>query len=101
MLRRATSADMNASGGSNPSRRGMPARALRWAGVAVGIAVFAVVGTVGLIWLQLGPLPLSRAESLSVTVLDRDDRLLRAYTTADGRWRLPVEVKDVDPRYLA
>ena len=47
------------------------------------------------------PLPLSRAEALSVTVLDRNDRLLRAYTTADGRWRLPVEVKDVDPRYLA
>ena len=38
---------------------------------------------------------------LSVTVLDRNDRLLRAYTTPDGRWRLPVEVKDVDPRYLA
>ena len=47
------------------------------------------------------PLALSRAEALSVTVLDRNDRLLRAYTTADGRWRLPVEVKDVDPRYLA
>ena len=42
-----------------------------------------------------------RAEALSVTVLDRNDRLLRAYTTPDGRWRLPVEAKDVDPRYLA
>ena len=38
---------------------------------------------------------------MSVTVLDRNDRLLRAYTAADGRWRLPVDVKDVDPRYLA
>ena len=47
------------------------------------------------------PLSLARAEALSVTVLDRNDRLLRAYTTPDGRWRLPVEVKDVDPRYLA
>ena len=44
---------------------------------------------------------LARAEALSVTVLDRNDRLLRAYTASDGRWRLPVEVKDVDPRYLA
>jgi penicillin-binding protein 1C len=47
------------------------------------------------------PLSLGRAEALSVTVLDRNDRLLRAYTTADGRWRLPVEAKNVDPRYLA
>src|SRR6185295_7324788 len=31
----------------------------------------------------------------------RSDRLLRAYTSADGFWRLPVEVKDVDPRYIA
>lgn len=42
-----------------------------------------------------------RAERVSVTVLDRDDHLLRAFTTSDGRWRLPLEVNDVDPRYLA
>ena len=45
--------------------------------------------------------PLDRAQTLSVTVLDRDERLLRAFTTADGRWRLPLTSKDVDPRYLA
>jgi penicillin-binding protein 1C len=101
MLRRATSAETNASGGQTTRRRSMLSRALRWAGLAVAIATVAVTGSIGLIWLQLGPLPLSRADALSVTVLDRDDRLLRAYTTADGRWRLPVEVKDVDPRYLA
>ena len=50
---------------------------------------------------SLKPLSLARAEALSVTVLDRNDRLLRAYTSPDGHWRLPVEVKDVDPRYLA
>jgi penicillin-binding protein 1C len=77
------------------------ARALRWAGLAVLVAVGAVAITVAVIWLQLGPLPLSRAESMSVTVLDRNERLLRAYTAADGRWRLPVDVKDVDARYLA
>ena len=44
---------------------------------------------------------LTNANALSVTILDRQDRLLRAYTTPDGRWRLPAEVKDVDPRYLA
>jgi penicillin-binding protein 1C len=49
----------------------------------------------------LGEPPLERAEQVSVTVLDRQDRLLRAFTTAEGRWRLPVEVAEVDPRYLA
>ena len=49
----------------------------------------------------LGPPPLAMADHLSVTVLDRNDALLRAFTTAEGYWRLPVEAKDVDPRYFA
>ncbi len=48
----------------------------------------------------LGPPDLRQASELSVSVLDRGDRLLRAFTTPDGRWRLPVEVADVDQRYL-
>jgi penicillin-binding protein 1C len=67
----------------------------------VALLVVASAVSLGVIWQRMEPLPLSRAEALSVTVLDRNDRLLRAYTTPDGRWRLPVEVKDVDPRYLA
>ena len=50
---------------------------------------------------DIGPPPLSAAEAESVTVLDRNNRLLRAFTTKDGRWRLPLEVSEVDPRYLA
>jgi penicillin-binding protein 1C len=49
---------------------------------------------------RLGPPPLAAAEALSVTVVDREDRLLRAYTTADGRWRLPVTLDAVDPTYV-
>ncbi len=46
--------------------------------------------------------PTSRRRRTSpTTVLDRRDRLLRAFTTPDGRWRLPVEAADVDQRYLA
>jgi len=37
----------------------------------------------------------------SKLVLDRDGRLLRAFTLADGRWRLPVRLDEVDPRFLA
>lgn len=36
----------------------------------------------------------------SPVVLDRSDRLLRAFAIADGRWRLPVTRSDVDPRFL-
>ncbi|GGH06354.1 penicillin-binding protein 1C [Alsobacter metallidurans] len=50
---------------------------------------------------SLGPLDLSRVDEGSVTVTDRDGKLLRAFTTADGRWRLPVTTAEVDPRYVA
>lgn len=49
----------------------------------------------------LGPVPLSNADGLSTTVVDRNGRLLRAFTTPDGRWRLPVAPEDVEPRYFA
>lgn len=42
----------------------------------------------------------SRAATVSTTVVDRNGRLLRSYTTADGSWRLPLDSKTVDPRYL-
>ena len=53
------------------------------------VALLVAAGTLALIWHRMEPLPLARAEALSVSVLDRNDRLLRAYTTSDGRWRLP------------
>ncbi len=49
---------------------------------------------------RLDPLPMARVENTSVTVLDRNGTLLRAYTTADEHWRLPIAVADVDPLYL-
>jgi penicillin-binding protein 1C len=49
---------------------------------------------------DIGPLPLDAAKAQSVTVVDREDRLLRAFTTADGNWRLPLDPKDVDQNYL-
>jgi penicillin-binding protein 1C len=50
---------------------------------------------------SLGPLDLAAAESRSTVVLDRHGQLLRPFATPEGRWRLPVETADVDPRYLA
>ncbi|MGO4704850.1 penicillin-binding protein 1C [Microvirga sp. 2MCAF38] len=49
----------------------------------------------------LGPLDLSVAESRSTVVLDRTGKLLRPFVTSEGRWRLPIETGDIDPRYLA
>lgn len=49
----------------------------------------------------LGPPPLGKHLEYSNVVLDRDGKLLRAYATPDGRWRLPATVQDVDPRFLS
>jgi penicillin-binding protein 1C len=49
---------------------------------------------------RLFPPDLSRYEAVSVEVLDADGRLLRAFTTADGRWRLKATPAHVDPVYL-
>ena len=45
-------------------------------------------------------LPLDEARATSVTVVDREGRLLRAFTTGEGKWRLPVAPADVDPHYV-
>jgi penicillin-binding protein 1C len=37
----------------------------------------------------------------STLVLDRNGRLLRPFTVADGRWRLPVTPAEVDPKLVA
>jgi penicillin-binding protein 1C len=37
----------------------------------------------------------------STLMLDRSGQLLRAFTVADGRWRLPVTLDAIDPTYLA
>jgi penicillin-binding protein 1C len=50
-------------------------------------------------WIDATVLPPLIAAA-SVEVLDREGRLLRAYTVADGRWRLEAALDEVDPLYL-
>jgi penicillin-binding protein 1C len=50
---------------------------------------------------QMPEINLDLSAGRSPIVLDRDGRLLRAFTMEDGRWRLPLGADDVDPRYLA
>jgi len=71
--------------------------------LSAGLAVLALgLFTVGLIndWIDRTKLP-GLSLATSVTVSDRHGGLLRAYTVADGRWRLPADVASVDPRYIA
>ena len=68
--------------------------------MAVG-ALSAVVIAAGAAWVaSLPPLPFDQARQISTTIVDRNGKLLRAFAMADGRWRLPAQVKDVDPGYL-
>ncbi len=46
------------------------------------------------------PPKLDKLQQRSVIVNDRNGQLLRAFTATDGRWRLPIEIKQVDPRFL-
>jgi penicillin-binding protein 1C len=48
----------------------------------------------------LGPVPIGKEIAYSKQVVDRNGRLLRAYATPQGFWRIPVQVADVDPRFL-
>ena len=41
----------------------------------MALLFIAAAGTLAVIWQRMEPLPLGRAEALSVTVLDRNDRL--------------------------
>lgn len=87
--------------GSDPvARRKWVWRTAMAAGLAL-VLVGAGYGGVRLAVATISQPQLPQAAELSTVVLDRHGKLLRAYTTADGRWRMPVEPEDVDPRYLA
>jgi penicillin-binding protein 1C len=64
---------------------------------AVGWTLGALSGAIG----RLPPLDPDLAQVRSTVVLDREGRLLRPFLTDKGRWRLPIGVDDVDPRFLA
>ncbi|WP_422613603.1 penicillin-binding protein 1C [Polymorphum gilvum] len=65
--------------------------------VAVAGLAVAAAGFVALDVARAPDLPGLAEISVSRVVLDRNDRLLRAFVTADERWRLPVSLRTVDP----
>ena len=70
--------------------RHFPVRRLGFAAVVAALLVVSADR-----WVATTELP-NLSPEVSQTVLDRQGRLLRAYTVVDGRWRLPVAVADVD-----
>ena len=73
-------------------------------------AIYAAIGAVWLIaaiagaitgmFESFGPPPLGHDLEVSTLVLDRNGKLLRAYLTSEGRWRLPATRQQVDPIFL-
>ena len=83
----------------------MPKNPLRspwnpWRSARRGLALLAL--TLMGLWLldAASPPPVERARQTSVLVLDAQDRMLRAFTSPPGVWRLPAQVEQVDPLYL-
>jgi len=82
---------------TSPASLGRKARSL-----LVGLALAATSVAAGALTLdRLFPPDLSRYNDRSTEVIDSSGRLLRAFTTNDGKWRLKTTVDDVDPVYLA
>src|SRR5258706_6670955 len=76
----------------------MKRRRIAWA--VGGMSALAFCALIAISLRLLEPLPLEAASSSSRLVLDREGRLLRAFTTPDGRWRLDAKPDEVSATYL-
>src|SRR5690242_5084702 len=94
------SAPRGGEGSKGKGGEGVKARRSRWRIFTGAVLGFVILAAAGLITLdRLFPPDLSHLHDLSQLVEDRDGAVLRAFIAADGSWRLPVEAKDVDPRF--
>jgi penicillin-binding protein 1C len=78
----------------------MTARRTRFAILAASLVSVTALSAAAWWIVSLGPAPLGNEIAFSSRVVDRDGRLLRAYATGEGRWRLPARSADVDPRFF-
>ena len=94
-------------GAPRERRRAIPRAGHRAVVTLVALTLFVGLAALAanLAWTRyaasLRPLDLAASREGSTLVVDRDGRLLRAFTLPDGRWRLPATTHDVDPRYVA
>lgn len=82
----------------------MSRRTRLWRLAAGGLGGFVLIAGLVVFGLERAdracPPPLDMAAEVSREVLDRNGKLLRAYTTPEGVWRLPVTLDAVDPDYI-
>ena len=64
------------------------------------LAIVASAHSVFVNWVMTAPLPPLNVTT-SQSVVDRHGHLLRPFTVADGRWRLPQSVERINPDYLS
>ncbi|WP_374619452.1 penicillin-binding protein 1C [Devosia sp.] len=88
-----------------PPRPGWNLRLLAAAALIGLCGVVAGAGNAGLgrlaaIRADLPPTPDLAELPVSPVVVDREGQLLRPFTTADGRWRLPVTLAEVDRQFV-
>src|SRR5258708_31852308 len=70
-------------------------------GILVGLALAATsLAATALALDRIFPPDLSRYNDRSTEVVDSGGRLLRAFTTADGKWRLQTPIHQVHPGSL-
>lgn len=67
--------------------------------LALGLSLLAVTGLALDRWVARVALP-NLVPDLSVTAVDTDNLLLRPFMVADGRWRLPLDLTQTDPRFI-
>ena len=70
--------------------------ATAWCSASAALLVASAVMTLAALDHRYPP-PLDAQSELSRTVVDRRGKLLRAFTIADGRWRLPADLSATDP----
>ena len=89
-----------AGSGQARSRLGPVRRGLRICVITASFGIVAAVAGAACWVVSLGPAPVGEGLAFSTLVVDRDGKLLRPYTTLEGRWRLPATREHVDPRFL-
>ncbi len=66
----------------------------------IGALICLGLGMSALVADALYPPYMGRLKDHSTLVLASDDSVLRAFATADGAWRFPASVDEVDPKFL-
>ncbi len=101
MPRQANSSAPGRARGGQRHRRWTVAFFGLWSiGALAGLALLWLGATIQMVSADLPPVPDPASVETSTIVVDRNGNLLRPFTIANGIWRLPATVEDVDPLFF-